>query len=188
MSNFIARPYLPPHIQRFFLRLIDQIIQVLQWHDVYVPPSLEAATHVLDVLRDWLPLGAGFGFLRIETKGTGTLTILIQDSKITISFVATLPFGLPMEPITVFELNDGGPQLSDRERVRFAFLLLRRATWGRWTHDPEVKVEAEWTWATDLRPSPKWVAWREEAVKAGLKPPTADHWLADNPQSSSERA
>lgn len=181
MNNHSIRPYFPPDIQRFFRRLISMITYVLRLNGASVPATVEAATHVLDVLQDWLPLNAGRGVLRIETKGTGTLTILIQDSKITISLVATLPFGLPMKPITVFELNEDGPVLHDSERVRFAFMILRRATWGCWLPNPNVEVEAEWSWATNLRPSLKWVTWREEARKAGLELPTAQHWLADDP-------
>lgn len=179
MSSHRTLPYFPPDLQRFSRRLVSMITRVLQLNGASAPAMVEAATHVLDVLQDWLPLNAGHGILHIETKGTGALTVLIQHSKITISFVATLPFGLQMERITVFELNEDGPALSDSERVRFALLLLRRATWGRWRHNPDVKVEAEWTWETKLRPSPKWTSWREEAVKAGLQPPTADDWLAD---------
>lgn len=175
-------PYLEPYTQYIIKRLIRLAVWVLQLNGASVPMCVEAGTNVLDVLREWLPLDAGQGFLRIKMQGTGSLNIIIQDSTITISLVATLPFSLPMEAITVFKLDEKGVVLGDNEKVHFVLLLLRRATWGWSKHNPNVEIEAEWVWTSNLRPSPKWVALRKEAWSEGMQPPRAEHWLADDPQ------
>lgn len=183
MSSFPLRSYFVPVIQQFFGRVIQSIKDVLNIKGASsVPASVEAANIILDVLLDWLPVHAGYGYLRIQTHGTGLLSIIIQDGTIAITFVADLPFRLRMEPITVFKLDEKGPAIADEEKVRFIHLLLRRATWSHSLNKPDVTIEADWTWTTDLRPSAKWVALRKEAREKGYAPPLAQHWLTDDPQ------
>jgi hypothetical protein len=182
MSNPLTKGYITPVVQHFLNYLIRQIGWILRTNGASVPTCVEAITNVLDVLQGWQPLDAGQGFLCIRVRDRGSLSITIQGSKITIRFIANLPFGLSMQPITVLKLSADGVLLADVEKERFAHLLLRRATWGQYQHNPNVEVGAEWVWTSNLRPSPKWVALRKEALAAGIQPPRAEHWMVDDPQ------